>query len=121
MHSSADLRAGLTRAMTAAIVGKVIQFTMSRSAAIPTSWSAWLDDWKHTAPQPIAAASSNNNNNNNPFGPVGDTVKAFFSQPQTQQADTPQALENNDNKDNADDATSRKSPAMMVLEDEELA
>jgi CRP-like cAMP-binding protein len=41
---SIDMRAGLTRAMTAAVVGKVINFTVSRSSG-KASWSTWLDDW----------------------------------------------------------------------------
>jgi hypothetical protein len=32
--------------MTAAIVGKVISYTVSRTTARPT-WQTWLDDWKH--------------------------------------------------------------------------
>jgi CRP-like cAMP-binding protein len=48
MARSTDLRAAMTRAMTAAIVGKVINFTVSKSSALPT-WSTWLDDWKHNA------------------------------------------------------------------------
>jgi hypothetical protein len=48
MQRSPDLRAALTRAMTAAIVGKVINFTVSRSKGNPI-WSAWLSDWKYNA------------------------------------------------------------------------
>jgi CRP-like cAMP-binding protein len=44
LASSTDMRAAMTRAMSAAIVGKVINFTVSRSSQ-PT-WSTWLDDWK---------------------------------------------------------------------------
>jgi len=45
LSKSADLRAALTRAMTSAIVGKVIDFTVSRSSARPT-WQTWLDNWR---------------------------------------------------------------------------
>lgn len=43
MQRSTDLRAALTRAMASAIVGKVINFTVSRSNA--SSWTNWLSDW----------------------------------------------------------------------------
>lgn len=48
MKWSTDMRAAMTRAMTAAIVGKVINFTVSRTTVLP-NWSTWLDDWKHNA------------------------------------------------------------------------
>lgn len=48
MEKSTDMRAALTRAMTAAIVGKVINFTVSRSKANQT-WATWLGDWKYNA------------------------------------------------------------------------
>jgi CRP-like cAMP-binding protein len=48
MSRSTDMRAAITRAMTAAIVGKVINFTVSRTTTTPT-WSTWLDDWTHNA------------------------------------------------------------------------
>jgi hypothetical protein len=48
MGKSTDMRAALTRAMTAAIVGKVINFTVSRSKANQT-WATWLGDWKYNA------------------------------------------------------------------------
>ena len=44
MERSTDMRAALTRAMTSAVVAKVVNFTVSRTKP----WSAWLDDWKHT-------------------------------------------------------------------------
>jgi CRP-like cAMP-binding protein len=47
MESSTDLRAALTRAMTSALVGKVVNLTISRADGIPNSWSGWLADWKH--------------------------------------------------------------------------
>ena len=51
MNRSTDMRAALTRAMTAAIVGKVINFSISRtSGSILPTWSTWLDDWKHSSP-----------------------------------------------------------------------
>ena len=49
MAQSTDLRAALTRAMTAAIVGKVIHFTVHTQNQRLPSWSTWLDDWKHSA------------------------------------------------------------------------
>lgn len=45
MMQSTDLRAAMTRAMTAPIVGKVINFTLSMGSR-PKTWSTWLDDWK---------------------------------------------------------------------------
>ena len=48
MAKSTDMRAALTRAMTAAVVGKVISFTVSRSKTPPT-WSSWLEDWQNNA------------------------------------------------------------------------
>ena len=48
LHKSADLRSALTRSMTAAIVGKVINLTVSRSERTLPTWSTWLDDWKQT-------------------------------------------------------------------------
>jgi len=48
MDRSPDFRSAMTRAMTAAIVGKVINFTVHRGKAMPT-WSTWLDDWNHSA------------------------------------------------------------------------
>lgn len=62
MERSTDMRAALTRAMTAAIVAKVINFTVSRSSAKST-WATWLDDWKYntlqmTGDEANAAATS---------------------------------------------------------------
>jgi CRP-like cAMP-binding protein len=47
MERSTDLRAALTRALSSAVVGKVINFTISKSQA-HRSWSQWLDDWKNS-------------------------------------------------------------------------
>jgi CRP-like cAMP-binding protein len=47
MSRSIDMRGSLTRAMTAAIVGKVINFTVSRKTTSLPTWSAWLDDFRH--------------------------------------------------------------------------
>eukprot|EP00980_Cylindrotheca_fusiformis_P000702 scaffold168_cov124-Cylindrotheca_fusiformis.AAC.2 len=47
MEGSTDLRAALTRAMTSALVGKVVNFTISRKAGMVDNWSGWLADWKH--------------------------------------------------------------------------
>ena len=53
MHGSTDLRAALTRAMTSALVGKVVNLTVSRTNQGSGRWSSWLSDWKtkgdHTA------------------------------------------------------------------------
>jgi hypothetical protein len=43
MSNSVDMRGALTRAMTNAVVGKVVNMTFSR-AKIP-QWTAWLGDW----------------------------------------------------------------------------
>mmetsp|Transcript_42 Transcript_42/g.82 ORF Transcript_42/g.82 Transcript_42/m.82 type:complete len:607 (-) Transcript_42:322-2142(-) len=48
MHTSTDMRAALTRAMTAPIVGKVINFTVSARTNNRPTWSTWLDDWKQS-------------------------------------------------------------------------
>ncbi|CAB9517781.1 expressed unknown protein [Seminavis robusta] len=48
MSKSTDFRAALSRAMTSAIVSKVINFTVGKSTALPT-WSTWLDDWRYNA------------------------------------------------------------------------
>lgn len=45
MERSTDMRSALTRAMASAIVGKVINFTLSRSRRPP--WSEWLGDWNN--------------------------------------------------------------------------
>lgn len=45
MEFSNDMRAALTRAMTSAIVAKVVHFTVSRSHA--KTWSSLLGDWAH--------------------------------------------------------------------------
>jgi CRP-like cAMP-binding protein len=44
MSSSIDMRGALTRSLTAAVVGKVVNMTVSRTSAVPT-WSTWLNDW----------------------------------------------------------------------------
>jgi CRP-like cAMP-binding protein len=48
MASSTDLRAAMTRAMTSALVGKVVNLTISRTNKGLPNWSAWLSDWKHS-------------------------------------------------------------------------
>jgi len=50
MKSSRDIKDSLTRAMTAAIVGKVVNFMVSRQSAIP-KWSTMLDNWRHASPR----------------------------------------------------------------------
>ena len=50
MKSSRYIQDALTRAMTAAIVGKVVNFMVSRQSAIP-KWSTLLDNWKHGSPR----------------------------------------------------------------------
>jgi CRP-like cAMP-binding protein len=47
MESSTDLRAALTRAMTSALVGKIVNLTVSRKDVMVNIWSGWLADWKH--------------------------------------------------------------------------
>ena len=44
MSKSVDMRGALTRAMTNAVVGKVVNMTISR-AKVP-QWTAWLADWQ---------------------------------------------------------------------------
>ena len=50
MKSSRDIQDSITRSMTAAIVGKVVNFMVSRQSAIP-KWSTMLDNWKHASPR----------------------------------------------------------------------
>lgn len=46
MKSSTDLRAALTRAMSSALVGKVVNLTVSRSNNAKVPWLEWVKDWK---------------------------------------------------------------------------
>jgi len=46
--SSRYIQEALTRAMTAAVVGKVVNFLMSRRTGAPT-WNTLLDNWKHAS------------------------------------------------------------------------
>jgi CRP-like cAMP-binding protein len=46
---SNDMQGALTRAMTAAIVGKVVNFMVSRQAALP-QWTTLLDNWRAIGP-----------------------------------------------------------------------
>jgi len=50
MKSSRYIQEALTRAMTAAVVGKVVNFLMSRRTGAP-KWSTLLDHWNHTGPK----------------------------------------------------------------------
>ena len=45
---STDMRSAMTRAMSAAVVGKVINFTVSRSRGAKP-WASWLEDFKYSA------------------------------------------------------------------------
>jgi len=45
MGMSADLRSGLTRAMTSALVGKVVNLTVSKTNQGLPLWSKWLSHW----------------------------------------------------------------------------
>jgi CRP-like cAMP-binding protein len=45
MKSSTDLRSALTRAMSSALVGKVVNLTISRAHNTKVPWSVWLKDW----------------------------------------------------------------------------
>jgi len=69
MRQSTDMRAALTRAMTAAIVGKVIHFTVSRSQSRRT-WSAWLNDWQHSAGARIEVDDEDNETQKLPTYPL---------------------------------------------------
>ena len=51
MKSSRDIQDSLTRAMTAAIVGKVVNLMAQRQSAMP-KLSTWLDHWKITHARP---------------------------------------------------------------------
>jgi len=57
MKSSTDLRSALTRAMSSALVGKVINLTVSRTNnKIP--WLEWLQEWKSKDGTSVKAAFS---------------------------------------------------------------
>jgi hypothetical protein len=73
MAKSTDMRAALTRAMTAAIVGKVINFTVSRSKANQT-WAKWLGDWKYNAGAEVNIEDDTTNNNGSPTTGKPNTV-----------------------------------------------
>jgi CRP-like cAMP-binding protein len=47
MTHSTDLRAALTRAMSSALVGKVVNLAVSRTHHDKVPWLEWLKDWKH--------------------------------------------------------------------------
>lgn len=51
LGKSSDLRSALTRAMSAAIIGKVINFTASRKAADSARPSSWLGGIRPPPPQ----------------------------------------------------------------------
>ena len=59
METSSDMRAAMTRAMTAAVVGKVVNFTVSKHSGLKT-WSTWLDDWKHSGGASVNIKAENN-------------------------------------------------------------
>ena len=48
MSKSTDFRPALSRAMTSAIVSKVINFTVGKTSSLPT-WQSWIDDWRYNA------------------------------------------------------------------------
>jgi hypothetical protein len=47
MRSSSDIRAALTRSLSSALVGKVVNMTISRTNQGLPNWSTWLADWKN--------------------------------------------------------------------------
>lgn len=78
MERSTDMRSALTRAMASAIVGKVINFTLSRSRQPP--WSAWLGDWNtHDGARVEVAASdpSAEDDNSSPEHLPSPLIKKF--------------------------------------------
>ena len=98
LAKSPDLRGAMTRAMTAAIVGKVINFTVSRRASKhggqpqpQPHWSNWLRDWTPTndgarvqVQKDVAAIASavedqQDNHNKDVESPPGGPVKKFGS------------------------------------------
>jgi len=72
---STDMRSAMTRAMSAAIVGKVINFTVSRSRG-SKPWAFWLEDFKHSAGktnvqvEDVGAASSDEEEEDLPTFPI---------------------------------------------------
>ncbi|KAL9188794.1 hypothetical protein ACHAXT_007172 [Thalassiosira profunda] len=50
MKSSLDMQGSLTRAMTAAMMGKVVNFMVSRQSVVP-KWTTMLDNWRYNSPR----------------------------------------------------------------------
>lgn len=52
MKTSADMRSAVTRSMTAAVVGKVVNFYISKADSDKPVWKKWLllDQWQSVAP-----------------------------------------------------------------------
>mmetsp|Transcript_19230 Transcript_19230/g.41331 ORF Transcript_19230/g.41331 Transcript_19230/m.41331 type:complete len:550 (-) Transcript_19230:1213-2862(-) len=81
MATSNDMRGSMTRAMTAAIVGKVINFTVSRRTSQPTNtWSSWLLD--RTAQDKdtqikVATSTSSRASMDTEESPPGGPIKKF--------------------------------------------
>jgi CRP-like cAMP-binding protein len=65
LESSTELRAALTRAMTAAVVGKVVNMYLSKLDADKPLWQKWLEDNWLTAVKEADHDDNNSNNNNN--------------------------------------------------------
>lgn len=63
MASSVDMKSAMNRAMTAAIIAKVINFTVSRSKARIPQWSSWLDEMKYGSYSSTHAESQPTNDN----------------------------------------------------------
>lgn len=57
METSADLRSSISRAMTAAVVGKVVNLYISRSDANKSLWEKWLGDYNK--PSSVSAVRVN--------------------------------------------------------------
>lgn len=68
MEKSSDMQAALTRAMTSAVVGKVINFTVSRRSGQP-SWQTFLDAWRRGPASATQANFAENTGNENDNGP----------------------------------------------------
>lgn len=63
MEASTDLRSALTRAMTAAVVGKVVNLTTSNPKGEGTNapkrgWTRWLSNWKRSDGASVKLADS---------------------------------------------------------------
>ena len=76
MNKSTDMRAALTRAMTSAIVGKVVNFTVSRSTG-GANWMHWLEDWRYSDAKVLVKDDENEKHHESAESTVDMPIKKF--------------------------------------------